>query len=339
MSLSGVFNGHFAVQIPFRVVMNLLSDNIMDILNSPDEGFLSMEDCTHQVSSTRITGPGFSIRGNSDQRSENRILGICAECVRPIMEKYYLAVDGQTWHLSCLRCAICNCDLQWQSSCFSYEGRLICREDYRRRTECLSCERRFRKVDRVHIFQDGRTFHCECLRCHQCRREIQKGEGFFCLQKTVLCLGCHQKPQKRRLSDSPSLDFSSAATSSNSINVPNSNREHENRREQNRSASGTSASSEIPRKRHRTSFKQAQLEIMKDYFRINQNPDKNELLQMAEKTGLRARILQVWFQNARANFRRRSLNRGSENVETTTSQNSSISGGTPIGDFESPNEH
>lgn len=32
---------------------------------------------------------------------------------------------------------------------------------------------------------------------------------------------------------------------------------------------------------------------MKDYFRINQNPDKNELLQIAEKTGLRARILQV----------------------------------------------
>ncbi|VUZ49821.1 unnamed protein product [Hymenolepis diminuta] len=335
--------------------MNLLSNNIMDILNSPDEGFLSMEDSSHQVAPMRIqhqytsnnpiclnqiTGPECNISGNVTQESENYILGVCGECIRPIMDQYYLAVDGQTWHLSCLRCAICNCDLQWQSSCFSYRGRLVCREDYRRRTECLVCERRFRREDRVHIFPDGRSFHCECLRCHQCGQEIQKSEGFFCLQKNILCLGCHQRPQKKKLSNGPSLDFPSNAASSNSLNTPNSNRaENENRCEQNQSVSGTSVSSENPRKRHRTSFKQTQLEIMKDYFRINQNPDKNELLQIAEKTGLKARILQVWFQNARANFRRRSSNKGGENVEATMSQNSSISGGTPVGDFESPNDY
>ncbi|KAM3184945.1 hypothetical protein ACTXT7_007378 [Hymenolepis weldensis] len=286
-----------------------------------------------------ITGTECNISGNVTQESENYTLGVCGECIRPIMDQYYLAVDGQTWHLSCLRCAICNCDLQWQSSCFSYGGRLVCREDYRRRTECLVCEKRFGKEDRVYIFPDGRSFHCECLRCHQCGQEIQKSEGFFCSQKTVLCLGCHRRPPKRKLSNGPSLDFPSTATSSNSLNTPNSNRENEIRCEQNRSASGTSVSSENPRKRHRTSFKQTQLEIMKDYFRINQNPDKNELLQIAEKTGLRARILQVWFQNARANFRRRSSNKGAENVEATMSQNSSISGGTPVGDFESPNDY
>ncbi|VDL59403.1 unnamed protein product [Hymenolepis diminuta] len=143
----------------------------MDILNSPDEGFLSMEDSSHQVAPMRITGPECNISGNVTQESENYILGVCGECIRPIMDQYYLAVDGQTWHLSCLRCAICNCDLQWQSSCFSYRGRL------------------------------------------------------------------------------------------------------------------------------------------------------------------------VWFQNARANFRRRSSNKGGENVEATMSQNSSISGGTPVGDFESPNDY
>lgn len=35
--------------------MNLLSDNIMDILNSPDEGFLSMEDSSHQVAPIRVS--------------------------------------------------------------------------------------------------------------------------------------------------------------------------------------------------------------------------------------------------------------------------------------------
>lgn len=57
-------------------------------------------------------------------------------------------------------------------------------------------------------------------------------------------------------------------------------------------------------KRVRTSFKHHQLRTMKSYFSINQNPDAKDLKQLAQKTGLSKRVLQVWFQNARAKFRR-----------------------------------
>lgn len=57
-------------------------------------------------------------------------------------------------------------------------------------------------------------------------------------------------------------------------------------------------------KRMRTSFKHHQLRTMKSYFAINQNPDAKDLKQLAQKTGLSKRVLQVWFQNARAKFRR-----------------------------------
>lgn len=43
---------------------------------------------------------------------------------------------------------------------------------------------------------------------------------------------------------------------------------------------------------------------MKSYFAINQNPDAKDLKNLAQKTGLSKRVLQVWFQNARAKFRR-----------------------------------
>ena len=43
---------------------------------------------------------------------------------------------------------------------------------------------------------------------------------------------------------------------------------------------------------------------MKSYFAINQNPDAKDLKQLAQKTGLSKRVLQVWFQNARAKWRR-----------------------------------
>ena len=57
-------------------------------------------------------------------------------------------------------------------------------------------------------------------------------------------------------------------------------------------------------KRVRTSFKQHQLAIMKTYFTVNHNPDSNSLKQLSLKTGLSKRVLQVWFQNARAKYRK-----------------------------------
>ena len=50
-------------------------------------------------------------------------------------------------------------------------------------------------------------------------------------------------------------------------------------------------------KRMRTSFKHHQLRTMKSYFAINQNPDAKDLKQLAQKTGLSKRVLQVFHAN------------------------------------------
>jgi len=54
-----------------------------------------------------------------------------------------------------------------------------------------------------------------------------------------------------------------------------------------------SAQSQQRTKRMRTSFKHHQLRTMKSYFAINQNPDAKDLKQLAQKTGLSKRVLQV----------------------------------------------
>lgn len=69
-------------------------------------------------------------------------------------------------------------------------------------------------------------------------------------------------------------------------------------------SSGGSMTPQTRTKRMRTSFKHHQLRTMKSYFAINQNPDAKDLKQLAQKTGLSKRVLQVWFQNARAKWRR-----------------------------------
>ncbi|RWS15794.1 LIM/homeobox protein Lhx9-like protein [Dinothrombium tinctorium] len=73
---------------------------------------------------------------------------------------------------------------------------------------------------------------------------------------------------------------------------------------QNISCHGLSGQGGQRTKRMRTSFKHHQLRAMKNYFAYNQNPDAKDLKNLALKTGLTKRVLQVWFQNARAKWRR-----------------------------------
>ncbi|XP_066998486.2 LIM/homeobox protein Lhx9-like [Anabrus simplex] len=84
-------------------------------------------------------------------------------------------------------------------------------------------------------------------------------------------------------------------------------------------------------KRMRTSFKHHQLRTMKSYFAINQNPDAKDLKQLAQKTGLSKRVLQVWFQNARAKWRRNLMRQesGQQTPGSVPGQGSTTSSGGP----------
>ncbi|XP_064457162.1 LIM/homeobox protein Lhx9-like [Ornithodoros turicata] len=68
-------------------------------------------------------------------------------------------------------------------------------------------------------------------------------------------------------------------------------------------------------KRMRTSFKHNQLRAMRAYFTMNHNPDSKDLKQLSARTGLSKRVLQVWFQNARAKWRRNLLRQPSTGPE------------------------
>ncbi|GCB68412.1 hypothetical protein scyTo_0013822, partial [Scyliorhinus torazame] len=83
-------------------------------------------------------------------------------------------------------------------------------------------------------------------------------------------------------------------------------------------------------KRMRTSFKHHQLRTMKSYFAINHNPDAKDLKQLAQKTGLTKRVLQVWFQNARAKFRRNLLRQENAGVDKA-SDGTVLQAATPSG--------
>ena len=85
-------------------------------------------------------------------------------------------------------------------------------------------------------------------------------------------------------------------------------------------------------KRMRTSFKHHQLRAMKAYFAVNHNPDAKDLKHLSQKTGLTKRVLQVWFQNARAKYRRTVSNQCSTQNSAPQGLQSSQTAATPLVD-------
>ncbi|XP_066996698.1 LIM/homeobox protein Lhx9 [Anabrus simplex] len=91
-------------------------------------------------------------------------------------------------------------------------------------------------------------------------------------------------------------------------------------------------------KRMRTSFKHHQLRTMKSYFAINHNPDAKDLKQLSQKTGLPKRVLQVWFQNARAKWRRMVLKQEGK-AGSGDKCSGSDPGGSSLADLEAYQQH
>lgn len=66
-------------------------------------------------------------------------------------------------------------------------------------------------------------------------------------------------------------------------------------------------SSKPKAKRVRSSFTEEQLQILQANFRIESNPDSQELNRIAITAGVSRRVAQVWFQNARARQKKQQL--------------------------------
>lgn len=52
----------------------------------------------------------------------------CAGCARPILDRFLLNVLDRAWHVECVQCCECSCNLT--EKCFSRDGKLYCKIDF-----------------------------------------------------------------------------------------------------------------------------------------------------------------------------------------------------------------
>ncbi|XP_041049865.1 LIM/homeobox protein Lhx2-like isoform X1 [Carcharodon carcharias] len=283
---------------------------------------------------------------------------VCAGCGGKISDRYYLLAVDKQWHMRCLKCCECKLALESELTCFAKDGSIYCKEDYYRRFSVQRCARCHLGISASEMVMRARdlVYHLNCFTCTTCNKMLATGDHFGMKDSLVYCrihfetliqgefqahfnhtdvgsksgatlglpfyngMGTVQKgrPRKRK-SPGPAADLTAynAALSCNE-----NDGDHMDREQQYPPTQKT--------KRMRTSFKHHQLRTMKSYFAINHNPDAKDLKQLAQKTGLTKRVLQVWFQNARAKFRRNLLRQENAGVDKA-SDGTVLQAATPSG--------
>lgn len=275
----------------------------------------------------------------------------CAGCGIRILDRYYLLAVDKQWHVSCLKCSDCKIQLDSELTCFARGGNIFCKDDYYRRFGVKRCARCHQGIAANELVMKARelVYHISCFTCSSCHKPLSTGDQFGMKENLIYCrddyellfqgdyfqsiaddLSCHQeghlpfyngvgtvqkgRPRKRKnhLSDSDVCPPGMGLVTGDGLDRGGDMMRQD----------GYCNGQQPPRqKRVRTSFKHHQLRTMKSYFNLNHNPDAKDLKQLSQKTGLSKRVLQVWFQNARAKHRRNQMKTDGDKPEKTTDSN------------------
>ncbi|KAL6100258.1 uncharacterized protein ACO6RY_01904 [Pungitius sinensis] len=228
----------------------------------------------------------------------------CAGCGEQVCDRFFLLAAGGVWHGACLRCSRCRCELQTHASLFWRDGSIYCQQDYCRMFGGGHCARCFQPIPAsALVMRSGElTFHPHCFSCQECDVTLTPG-NLYCLQGHNLYCQSHYHgddggvPGSRDLHPNPDLrDALNPVSGEGEESVSSPEPRLDDREACGRSHRRT--------KRIRTCFRSEQLRALESYFAQKHNPDGKDWTCLAHKTGLPKRVLQVWFQNARAKLRR-----------------------------------
>ncbi|KPP59483.1 LIM/homeobox protein Lhx5-like [Scleropages formosus] len=239
----------------------------------------------------------------------------CAGCSQPILERFLLSVLDRVWHCRCVRCSDCRCSLS--RSCFSRDGKIYCKDDFFRRfgTKCAGCLQAIFPSDLVRRVRE-KVFHLTCFTCTACNKQLNTGDEMYIIDEnnfvckddylkssTVTEIGVNSEeslsPDIQDDTEDEPKETDISASSDKEIN--DTENEYQN--------------SCTKRRGPRTTIKAKQLEMLKAAYASTPKPSRHVREQLAQKTGLNMRVIQVWFQNRRSKDRRMKMY-GSSNRST-----------------------
>ncbi|XP_047200036.1 LIM/homeobox protein Awh [Hippoglossus stenolepis] len=221
----------------------------------------------------------------------------CSGCGEQVCDRFFLLAASRVWHGTCLRCSQCQCELQTHPSLYWRDGDIYCQQDYSRMFGGGQCARCFQPIPAsALVMRSGElTFHPHCFSCQECDVTLMPG-NLYCVQgQSLYCQSHYHGDGTVAMSHNPQLR-PHLKDGEGEESVSSSEPRLDDRVSGGRTRRRT--------KRIRTCFRSEQLRALESYFAQKHNPDGKDWTCLAHKTGLPKRVLQVWFQNARAKLRR-----------------------------------
>ncbi|XP_023144673.2 LIM/homeobox protein Awh-like isoform X2 [Amphiprion ocellaris] len=228
---------------------------------------------------------------------------MCAGCGEQVCDRFFLLAAGRVWHSVCLRCSQCQCELQTHPSLFWRDGNIYCQQDYSRMFGGGQCARCLQPIPAsALVMRSGElTFHPHCFSCQECDVKLMPG-NLYCMQGLNLYCQSHYHDDGGAL---PPFDVQTKTNlKEGPYQVSGEGEESVSSPEPRLDDSVAGGRTRRRTKRIRTCFRSEQLRALESCFAQKQNPDGKDWTCLAHKTGLPKRVLQVWFQNARAKLRR-----------------------------------
>ncbi|XP_014808704.1 PREDICTED: LIM/homeobox protein Lhx1 [Calidris pugnax] len=260
----------------------------------------------------------------------------CAGCKRPILDRFLLNVLDRAWHVKCVQCCECKCNLT--EKCFSREGKLYCKNDFFRcfGTKCAGCAQGISPSDLVRRAR-SKVFHLNCFTCMMCNKQLSTGEELYIIDENKFVC---KEDYLNNSNTAKENSLHSATTGSDPSLSPDSQDPSQDDAKDSESANvsdketGSNENDDqnlgAKRRGPRTTIKAKQLETLKAAFAAtpkptretgsNENDDQNlGAKRRGPRTTIKAKqletlkaafaatpkpTLQVWFQNRRSKERR-----------------------------------
>ncbi|KAJ1134638.1 hypothetical protein NDU88_001089 [Pleurodeles waltl] len=113
----------------------------------------------------------------------------CAGCGAHICDRYFLFAVDRHWHLSCLKCCMCQLPLGSELTCFSKDGGIYCKTDYYRRfsvNRCAKCHAGIASSEMVMKAREA-VYHVGCFSCLHCGVALRTGDLFGLREGELYC--------------------------------------------------------------------------------------------------------------------------------------------------------
>ncbi|XP_048849857.1 LIM/homeobox protein Lhx9-like isoform X4 [Brienomyrus brachyistius] len=207
----------------------------------------------------------------------------CGGCGGRVWDRFILYAVGQAWHSTCLRCSLCQCELQMHPSLFCRDGKIYCQQDYYRlfsEGACAQCARPIPSSTLV-MRSGALTFHPHCFTCQECNVILLPGSLYFLHGRNLYCEAHYHGSSTTNLSQHCQRR-QKEADGEEPVSSPEI-----------RPGEGAAGDKTQGRaKRIRTCFRSEQLRAMESYFALKHNPNGKDWSSLSYKTGLPKRVLQ-----------------------------------------------